>query len=60
MKTNYSLTSYININKISNLDLIVLELLLSPDADVPQSTGDLDASNSSGGLGRSLNVPSAF
>jgi len=48
------------LHEISDLDLIVLELLFSPDADVPQSTGDLAASNSSGGLGKSLSVPSAF
>jgi len=45
----------------SYLDLTVLELLFSPDAVIPQSTGDdLVASNSSGGLGKSLSVPSAF
>jgi len=46
--------------KSSDLDLIVLELLFSPDADGPQSTGDFAVSSSSGGLGKSLNVPSAF
>ena len=43
---------------MSNRDRIVLELLFSPDADVP--TGDLPVSSSSGGLGKSLSVPSAF
>jgi len=50
----------INCMRNSNLDLTVLELLLSPDAVVPQSTGDFVVSNSSGGLGKSRNVPSAF
>ena len=44
----------------TDLDLIVLELLFSPDAVVPHSTGDLAASNSSGGLGKSFNVPVVF
>lgn len=44
----------------TDLDLIVLELLFSPDAVVPHSTGDLAANSSSGGLGKSFNVPAVF
>ena len=41
---------HVKVRDISDLDLTVLELLFSPDPVVA-------ASNSSGGLGKSLNVP---